>query len=70
MEITGKLTICNRCGFKIFRKGDCIKEPPYGAYYWKDEDPIPEDWASFGNEHLCPNCAKEWKKAIAQRRDN
>lgn len=64
MNIKGTLTYCNHCGFKIFRKGK-ISFSKYGASaYFEDIDPVPEDWANYGDEHLCPQCAKAWKKSI------
>lgn len=79
MNIKGTLTICDCCGFKIFRKGKISFSKyhnslgsnynslgsNYGAYF-EDIDPVPESWANYGDEHLCPQCAKKWKKAISK----
>lgn len=70
MNIRGTLTYCNRCGFKIFRKGNMEIDEKTLACYWKDVDPIPEGWRAFQNEHLCPSCAKDWKAAIEPVRRN
>ena len=67
MNIKGTLTICDCCGFKIFRKGK-ISFSNYSNHvaYFEDIDPVPESWANYGDEHLCPQCAKKWKKAISK----
>lgn len=66
MNTQGTLTYCNRCGFKIFRRSE-IKTIGGGYKYfelWKEKDPLPDGWMQYGDEHLCPKCAKDWKKAI------
>jgi uncharacterized protein YbdZ (MbtH family) len=62
MNIRGTLTYCNRCGFKIFRKGEI--SVMYGYTTWTDIEKLPEGWEVFHDEHLCPECAKAWKKVI------
>lgn len=66
MNIYGMLTYCNRCGFKIFRRYEQKIEKGLCAYIesWEEIDPLPDGWVQYGDEHLCPECAKEWKKAI------
>ena len=70
MNVRGTLTYCNRCGFKIFRKGEIESEPPFYYHLWKDIEPLPDGWREFDNEHLCPKCAAEWKAAIEPVRRN
>lgn len=70
MNIKGTLTYCNRCGFKIFRKGEIKSEAPFYYHVWQDIDPLPAGWRVFNNEHLCPKCAAEWKMAIEPIRRN
>ena len=70
MNIKGTITYCNRCGFKIFRKGEIKSEAPFYYQAWQDIDPLPAGWRVFDNEHLCPKCAAEWKVAIEPVRRN
>ena len=66
MNIYGALTYCNRCGFKIFRRYEQKIETCTVSYIerWKEIDPLPDGWVQYGDEHLCPKCAKDWKNAI------
>ena len=70
MNIRGTITSCNRCGFKIFRKGEIKYDPLVYACNWNDIDPLPEGWIEFNSDHLCPQCAKDWKAAIEPVRRN
>jgi hypothetical protein len=70
MNIIGTLTYCNRCGFKIFRKGEIRCDPPIYSNIFTDVDPLPNGWIQFNNEHLCPKCAEDWKAAIKPARRN
>lgn len=57
-ETKGKLIVCERCGFELFRKFIGKGEADGGYTTWDKYEETPEDWlytTQIGN--LCPYCA-------------
>lgn len=65
-EIKGRLTICDRCGEKVFSQCNGEGETDGGFTRWNKFEPLPEGWESHYNGigMLCPKCNKEYKKLI------
>lgn len=64
MEIKGALTYCDRCGFKIFRRGKLI--PGTYGMVWGFFDDLPDGWEEFRDTHLCPKCSKVWNELVGR----
>lgn len=69
-EIKGRLTICDRCGEKVFSK--CIGEGEADGGYtrWNNFEALPQGW-EFHYEvgTLCPKCNKQYEKIIEEFRN-
>lgn len=64
MQIKGRLTVCDRCGAKVFSKctGEGVTDGGYTR--WNKFEDLPKGWNdyNFGKGHLCPDCSKEFQK--------
>jgi len=63
--INGRLTICDRCGEKVFSKCTGEGERDGGFTRWNTFEPLPEGWDCHEyTGTLCPKCNEEYKKLI------
>lgn len=74
-EIIGRLTICDRCGEKVFSKYTGEGELDGGYTRWNKFEDLPDGW-DFHSEtgRLCPKCNGEYidliKKFKSRGADN
>ena len=64
-EINGRLTICDRCGQKVFSK--CIGEGATdgGFTRWNKFEELPKGWEFHGEVgELCPKCNEQYEIMI------
>lgn len=65
-QINGRLTICDRCGEKVFSKYTGEGETDGGWTRWDKFEKLPEGWESHLDNigMLCPKCNKEYHELI------
>ena len=64
-EIKGRLTICDRCGEKVFSK--CIGEGETDGGYtrWNKFEDLPDGWQYHSETgKLCPKCNAQYSEFI------
>lgn len=64
-QINGRLTICDRCGEKVFSKTNGEGELDGGFTRWNKFEPLPDGWEYHGETgQLCPKCNEEYMSLI------
>lgn len=60
MQTEGRLTICDRCGKKVFSR--CIGQTSEncGQQTWGVFEELPEGWTTEQEKFLCPACSREF----------